>query len=46
MPPKKAAILASASKTSKKKKWSKGKVKDKVSSRAASVAERAGDWMR
>jgi small subunit ribosomal protein S25e len=31
MPPKKAAILASASKTSKKKKWSKGKVKDKVS---------------
>lgn len=32
MPPKKAAILASASKTNKKKKWSKGKVKDKVSS--------------
>lgn len=30
MPPKKAAILAAASKTSKKKKWSKGKVKDKV----------------
>ncbi|CAO1617392.1 unnamed protein product [Sympodiomycopsis kandeliae] len=30
MPPKKAAILASASKTNKKKKWSKGKVKDKA----------------
>ncbi|KDN53113.1 hypothetical protein K437DRAFT_116506 [Tilletiaria anomala UBC 951] len=30
VPPKKAAILASATKTSKKKKWSKGKVKDKA----------------
>merc|ERR1712032_340738 len=29
-PPKKAAILASANKASKKKKWSKGKVKDKA----------------
>ncbi|KAE8255991.1 hypothetical protein A4X13_0g2844 [Tilletia indica] len=30
MPPKKAAILASATKSNKKKKWSKGKVKDKA----------------
>jgi len=30
MPPKKSAIAAAASKTGKKKKWSKGKVKDKV----------------
>ncbi|KAL9939577.1 hypothetical protein V8E36_001394, partial [Tilletia maclaganii] len=29
-PPKKAAILASATKSNKKKKWSKGKVKDKA----------------
>ena len=30
MPPKKSAIAAAASKTGKKKKWSKGKVKDKA----------------
>lgn len=30
MPPKKSAILASASKAGKKKKWSKGRVKDKA----------------
>ncbi|WFD31931.1 40S ribosomal protein S25 [Malassezia sp. CBS 17886] len=30
MPPKKSAISAAASKTGKKKKWSKGKVKDKA----------------
>ncbi|CAD6888767.1 unnamed protein product [Tilletia laevis] len=30
LPPKKAAILASATKSNKKKKWSKGKVKDKA----------------
>lgn len=30
VPPKKSAILASASKSAKKKKWSKGKVKDKA----------------
>ncbi|KAE8230265.1 hypothetical protein CF326_g4736 [Tilletia indica] len=30
VPPKKAAILASATKSNKKKKWSKGKVKDKA----------------
>ncbi|PWN46403.1 ribosomal protein S25 [Ceraceosorus guamensis] len=30
MPPKKSAILAAATKTAKKKKWSKGKVKDKA----------------
>ncbi|UZJ56590.1 hypothetical protein CBS101457_005910 [Exobasidium rhododendri] len=30
MPPKKAAIAAAATKTAKKKKWSKGKVKDKA----------------
>lgn len=35
MPPKKSAILAAASKTGKKKKWSKGRVKDKAQNAVA-----------
>lgn len=35
MPPKKSAIAAAASKTGKKKKWSKGKVKDKAQNAVA-----------
>ncbi|WFD35132.1 40S ribosomal protein S25 [Malassezia cuniculi] len=35
MPPKKAAILAAASKTGKKKKWSKGRVKDRAQNAVA-----------
>lgn len=35
MPPKKSAIAAAANKTGKKKKWSKGKVKDKAQNAVA-----------